>query len=56
MPVPRSPFHPLRQGDDPRALVFVSDGRFHLESLMIHNPTIAAYRYDPYAKHLSREW
>lgn len=44
------------QGDDPRALVFVSDGRFHLESLMIHNPTIAAYRYDPYAKHLSREW
>jgi 2-(3-amino-3-carboxypropyl)histidine synthase len=37
------------------ALIFVADGRFHLEALMIRNPGVAAYRYDPYAKVLSRE-
>lgn len=37
------------------AIVFVSDGRFHLESLMIANPTIEAFRYDPYQKRLTRE-
>lgn len=37
------------------ALVFVADGRFHLESVMIHNPSLPAYRYDPYSKVLSRE-
>jgi 2-(3-amino-3-carboxypropyl)histidine synthase len=31
-------------------LVFVADGRFHLEAAMIHNPQLAAYRYDPYGK------
>lgn len=36
-------------------LVFVADGRFHLESAMIHNPALVAYRYDPYSKVLSRE-
>ena len=36
-------------------LVFVADGRFHLEAAMIHNPQLAAYRYDPYSKVLSRE-
>ena len=39
----------------PDALVFVADGRFHLEALMIRNPSVAAFRYDPYAKVLSRE-
>lgn len=38
------------------ALVYVGDGRFHLESAMIHNPTLPAYRYDPYARVLSREY
>jgi len=37
------------------AYVFVADGRFHLESVMIRNPSIPAYRYDPYGKVLSRE-
>lgn len=37
------------------ALVFVADGRFHLEAAMIRNPTVAAYRYDPYSKVLTRE-
>jgi 2-(3-amino-3-carboxypropyl)histidine synthase len=37
------------------AFVFVADGRFHLESMMIHNPTLPAYRYDPYGKVMTRE-
>ena len=37
------------------ALIFVSDGRFHLESAMIHNPHIPAFRYDPYSKVMTRE-
>lgn len=27
------------------AIVFVADGRFHLEAIMIANPSIPAYRY-----------
>eukprot|EP00250_Pteridium_aquilinum_P009577 c18765_g1_i3 orf=548-2023(-) len=37
------------------AIVFVSDGRFHLEAFMIANPDIKAFRYDPYSKVLSLE-
>ena len=37
------------------ALVFVADGRFHLEAAMICNPTVPAYRYDPYSKFLTSE-
>lgn len=37
------------------AYVFVADGRFHLESTMIANPGLPAYRYDPYPKVLTRE-
>ena len=37
------------------AYVFVADGRFHLESVMIANPSLPAYRYDPYAKSLTTE-
>nr|CCA23456.1 diphthamide biosynthesis protein 1 putative [Albugo laibachii Nc14] len=40
---------------DVDAMVFIADGRFHLESAMIANPSIPAYRYDPYAKILSLE-
>ncbi|CAK4080493.1 unnamed protein product [Aphanomyces euteiches] len=43
------------QFPDREALVFVADGRFHLESAMIANPTVKAYRYDPYPKVLSCE-
>lgn len=35
---------PILQGEH-EAIVFVADGRFHLEALMIANPTIPAYRY-----------
>lgn len=37
------------------ALVFVADGRFHLEAAMIANPTVPAYRYDPMNKHVLAE-
>jgi len=37
------------------AIVFVADGRFHLEAIMIANPTIPAFRYDPYMRVLTRE-
>ena len=36
-------------------LLYLGDGRFHLESAMIQNPSIPAYRYDPYSRTLSRE-
>ncbi|RYP37179.1 hypothetical protein DL768_010896 [Monosporascus sp. mg162] len=36
-------------------ILYLGDGRFHLESIMIHNPAIPAYRYDPYSRKLTRE-
>jgi 2-(3-amino-3-carboxypropyl)histidine synthase len=37
-------------------LVFIADGRFHLESVMIQNPHIPTfYKYDPYNKALTIE-
>lgn len=44
---------PKLQGRD--VLLYVGDGRFHLESAMIANPLLTAYRYDPYSKTLSIE-
>lgn len=40
---------------DTDAIVYVGDGRFHLESIMIANPTVEAYRYDPYSKKFTHE-
>lgn len=37
------------------AIVYVGDGRFHLESAMIHNPDIPAYKYDPYSRKFTIE-
>jgi 2-(3-amino-3-carboxypropyl)histidine synthase len=34
---------------------YLGDGRFHLEAMMIANPTVPAFRYDPYSKKLTRE-
>ncbi|KAI5291175.1 Diphthamide biosynthesis protein 1 [Ascosphaera aggregata] len=42
--------------NDITSIVCIGDGRFHLESIMIQNPDIPAYRYDPYSRVLSREW
>lgn len=35
---------------------YLGDGRFHLEAIMIANPGVPAFRYDPYSKKLTREW
>ncbi|CAG0905103.1 unnamed protein product [Cyprideis torosa] len=59
--------HPLSPGEilgcsaprldpsDVDLLVYVGDGRFHLEAAMIANPEIAAYKYDPYTCDLTEE-
>jgi len=40
---------------DVDAVIYIGDGRFHLESVMIANPSRPAYRYDPYSKLLTKE-
>ena len=40
---------------DTSALIFVADGRFHLESVLIQNPWVRAFRYDPYSKRMTAE-
>ena len=37
------------------AILYLGDGRFHLESAMIANPHLPAYRYDPYSRTLTSE-
>nr|NVI71074.1 putative diphthamide biosynthesis protein 1 [Cucujiformia] len=37
-------------------VIYLGDGRFHLEAVMIANPKIKAYRYDPYDKKFTREY
>lgn len=36
-------------------IIYLGDGRFHLEAIMIANPGIQAYRYDPYDRKITRE-
>jgi diphthamide synthase subunit DPH2 len=38
-----------------RIMIFLADGRFHLEAAMISNPSLRALRYDPYSKTLTEE-
>jgi 2-(3-amino-3-carboxypropyl)histidine synthase len=45
----------LTSTDGVDLILYLGDGRFHLESAMIHNPEIPAYRYDPYSRKLTRE-
>ena len=45
-----------RLPNDVKAIVYVGDGRFHLESIMIANPSLPAFRYDPYEKKFTREY
>lgn len=37
------------------AIVYIGDGRFHLESAMIMNPDMPAYKYDPYSRKFTKE-
>lgn len=36
-------------------LIYLGDGRFHLEAAMIANPTVEAFKYDPYEKKFTQE-
>jgi 2-(3-amino-3-carboxypropyl)histidine synthase len=45
----------LSDGAEVDLILYLGDGRFHLESIMIHNPSIPAYRYDPYSRKLTHE-
>nr|NVI71015.1 putative diphthamide biosynthesis protein 1 [Cucujiformia] len=38
------------------AIIYLGDGRFHLESIMIANPKVQAYKYDPYEKKFTKEY
>ncbi|CAB3220603.1 unnamed protein product [Arctia plantaginis] len=40
---------------DAGAIIYLGDGRFHLEAIMIANPNIPAYKYDPYEKKFTTE-
>lgn len=42
--------------DHINTIVFVADGRFHLEAIMIANPTIDAFKYNPYNKEITQEF
>merc|ERR1711971_438288 len=48
-----------KYGDNIDACLFISDGRFHLESIMIANPQIAErdgfFRYNPYDNKITKE-
>ncbi|KAJ9596902.1 hypothetical protein L9F63_012083, partial [Diploptera punctata] len=37
-------------------LIYLGDGRFHLEAAMIANPKLRAFRYDPYDKKFTEEF
>lgn len=37
-------------------IIYLGDGRFHLEAAMIANPNLRAYRYDPYNKEFTEEF
>ncbi|EFO22230.2 hypothetical protein LOAG_06255 [Loa loa] len=41
--------------EDVDAVIYLGDGRFHLESVMIQNPSVVAYQYDPYSKKFTHE-
>ncbi|XP_053685697.1 2-(3-amino-3-carboxypropyl)histidine synthase subunit 1 isoform X2 [Sabethes cyaneus] len=59
-------FKPLSPGEilgctapriiEERTLIYLGDGRFHLEAAMISNPDLEAYKYDPYEKKFTREY
>lgn len=38
------------------SIIYLGDGRFHLEAAMIANPNLKAFRYDPYDKKFTEEF
>lgn len=59
-------FRPLSPGEilgctapvieDTDVVIYLGDGRFHLEAAMIANPRLRAYKYDPYSKKFTQEY
>ncbi|KAM0681721.1 hypothetical protein GINT2_000235 [Glugoides intestinalis] len=45
---------PVIKGVD--TVIYVGDGRFHLESAMIRNPELSFYRYCPFTRKMSKEF
>jgi len=43
---------PIKDAD---IIIYLGDGRFHLEAIMIANPKLKAYRYDPYNQKFTEE-
>jgi 2-(3-amino-3-carboxypropyl)histidine synthase len=41
--------------DEKGIVVFISDGRFHIESTMIKNPHLQFYQYNPYSMKMTEE-
>lgn len=41
--------------DKNNVMLFIADGRFHMEAAMIANPEFTAYQYNPYSKELTIE-
>nr|NVI70993.1 putative diphthamide biosynthesis protein 1 [Cucujiformia] len=37
-------------------VIYLGDGRFHLEAIMIANPKVKAFKYDPYDKKFTQEY
>jgi len=40
---------------DAGIVIFIGDGRFHIESCMISNPQMTFYQYDPFKQLLTEE-
>lgn len=45
----------LECNETKNTVIFLADGRFHMEGAMIANPSIIFYKYNPYEKLLSLE-
>ncbi|KAM0679287.1 Diphthamide biosynthesis protein 1 [Binucleata daphniae] len=39
-----------------KTVIYISDGRFHLESIMINNPHLTYYKYCPFTKKMTKEY
>lgn len=42
-------------GSNVNTIIFICDGRFHLEAMMIANPSVKAFKYDPYTRRITHE-
>ncbi|KAL0244495.1 hypothetical protein GEMRC1_008579 [Eukaryota sp. GEM-RC1] len=43
-------------GDSNTVIVYIGDGRFHLEALAMHNPDLTILKFDPISRKLTQEY